>query len=253
MHITRRQALIGAAAGIALPLGATARPISRSPLLTMFADTASMTRIDFMQIHEPPPHPPLFYDPLGHVYWMDQLYRFYADHATTIAVSSADGVSVRSVEQAEDILLRGLPVHTATCYPQIGPPPTFVGEEAVPLAILLNQCRGLIHARTRLVYGDTILLSAKALARINPVDGFQPILPEQRRGRWREVGRLNNTMRVFVGDHLADDQVFVAATKDDNHALLIQSASGLHLVTNPGDRAGLPNSLDYFDSVGMSY
>jgi hypothetical protein len=83
------------------------------------------------------------------------------------------------------------------------------------------------------------------------IGAFQ-LVSEQPLGRWQRVG-LINTMWVFVGEHLSDDQVFVVATKGDDHALLIQSAEGLHLVTELGEQAGSPVSIDFFHNVGMSY
>lgn len=258
MKITRRQAMIGAAAvGMTLPVVSSARPISPSPLLKVFADNASLTRIDFFKVHENPTMPPLHYDDQqGYAPWFSQVEKFYADRSVTFPVTCADGVSVNSVEEAEDILLRNLPEPCSTSYPQIGPPPTYVGDYTPLLAIILNRSANLIQARTRLVGGDTVLLSCKSLQRLveqsDLIGAFQ-LVSGPTLGRWQRVGLINNTMWVFVGEHLSDDQVFVVATKGDNHALLIQSTEGLHLVTDQGERAGSPVSMDFFINVGMSY
>jgi hypothetical protein len=149
MKITRRQAMIGTAVGMTLPVVSCAKPLSPSPLLNVFADNAALTRIDFFKVHESPTMPPLHYDDhQGHAIWFSQVEKFYAERSVTFPVTSADGVSVNSVEDAEDILLKNLPEPCSTSYPQIGPTPTYVGDWCPFLAIVLNRSANLIQART---------------------------------------------------------------------------------------------------------
>jgi hypothetical protein len=246
MNITRRIALVAGAASIALPRMAHA--LTPSPFLRVFEGSAVMRRI------APAP-------------WQSQVWncrplpsRLEQPPETcfeNFTVTPVDGIRVTSVEEAEDRLLDLIPEPGVVAYfPCPKPMNFFCGDGMVSLPIAINCNSNLICVRTRMARPNIALVSPDALDILSDSDyfggggTFYPV-PKQTIGRWTHVGRLLYDLEIFVGDHpMLKDQVILMLANEDNHAAVIRSDAGLHLVIDPPE-AKLGLSQDFFNNVGF--
>jgi hypothetical protein len=116
--------------------------------------------------------------------------------------------------------LRTLAGTAADTYAQntVSGTPTFVGDQHAALAVLINRSANLIAARTRRGAGNyvvvsptmlTVLQSATTSAFARTTEG-----PFEAPTNTKFVGTLNGTMRVFVDQYAANDDILVGYKGD---------------------------------------
>jgi hypothetical protein len=116
--------------------------------------------------------------------------------------------------------LRTLAGSAADTYNQggVSGTPTFVGDQHAALAVLINRSANLIAARTRRGAGNyvvvsptmlTVLQSATTSAFARTTEG-----PFEAPTNTKFVGTLNGTMRVFVDQYAANDDILVGYKGD---------------------------------------
>lgn len=248
MNITRRTALVAGAATLALPRMAHA--LTPSPFLRVFDGSAVMRRIAPDPTQDTP-------DPTQE--WLIPIptQPLPGTRFEDFTVTPVNGISVSSVEEAEDRLLDLTPEPCVIArFPCPKPTRFFCGDGLMPLPIAINRSSNLICMRTRMARPNIALVSPDALDILADNDyfggggTFYP-MSKQIIGRWTHVGRLHYDLEVFVGDHpRLKDQVILTLAHEDNHAALIRSEAGLHLVVDP-PQAKLGLSQDFFNNVGF--
>ena len=127
-----------------------------------------------------------------------------------ISVSSSQGLLVTSSEEVEDKIFSLVPqlqtrrvMLTNTLYP----------EEPNQLALQINHVANQIAFRTRRAAGNVVLVGWKTwhtlLRKELAVSSIEAGL-DNRVGRWTHVGVVNSCLKVYAGDFIPSDEIFVA-------------------------------------------
>jgi len=249
MNITRRTALAGAAGGMIGVLPIAAQSTSASPFLTIADDTAALIRVLYGEPSAPSKegYRDIYQGRSGN------LLRIFP-----MEVDPVDGIMVNSIEAAEDTVLAEIGSPYAVFDPaRIAGPDVYSGDIHAAFPVMLNRQANLIAARTRLGAGNLVLVPPNGLNILVSAStaAFSKSTTDQSRqmGRWRHAGMLNQSMDVWVGDHLPMNCAYVvyAPQSGYGHAVVVRTASGLYLHMAKSTSKTLGNMADYFGSVGI--
>jgi len=163
----------------------------------------------------------------------------------------ADAQLVGSATEAEDIVLGLVPAREVA----IGNPDHPHRMNAVVIDI--NRCSNLIASRTRRGTGNVVLMSQKLLDALVEANVMGLTVSQSETvGRWTKKAVVNGVMDVYVGDSIAEDEVYVAYVGHsqliDGPAGLIVSGTDQYLYLLPNTTTSLANAEDYVQRLKIT-
>lgn len=157
---------------------------------------------------------------------VDCLSEDYNPFEDKIYTDFMQGIEFSSIEEIEDYIMNKITntinfiYHKSSIYPDFH--------------IIINRWCNLISAKTRYGAGNVAFVSKYGLEILQQTNAFTETENKETIGRWRLVGLLNNCIKIYLGEHLPEDTVYVVGAFDKpGHANVIEHDSKLYLVTLP--------------------
>lgn len=225
----------------------------KSPLFATYQDTANVLRIEVLK-------PKLDEGSIGP---FDIVRNFNPNRINELnfnvsKATFADCQEVKSIAEAEDIIF-GLPGVVNVTYDEELHSFSSWTSPYHHFPIQVSRACNLIASRTRRGTGNVCFISGIMFVKIltHLTKSIQVLQKPVAVGRWLHVGHINGNIELYVGEHLPENDVFVAYTRSeavsgsmiDGPGGIIESNGKMGLYLLPQTNEFIAPAVDYVNRL----